>query len=47
MRNQTIEEIDDLKSDAEAYVEEYVKTYPIQSMAIALGLGIFIAKCIL
>jgi ElaB/YqjD/DUF883 family membrane-anchored ribosome-binding protein len=47
MLHTILEEIDDVTAETQQYVEQYVKTYPLQSMGIAVVLGILIAKIIL
>jgi ElaB/YqjD/DUF883 family membrane-anchored ribosome-binding protein len=47
MISDILEDIDSVKSEAQGYVEQYVKSYPIKSLGIATVVGLFIGRFIL
>jgi ElaB/YqjD/DUF883 family membrane-anchored ribosome-binding protein len=47
MISDLIDDIDSVKSEAQGYVEQYVKSYPVKSLGIAAVVGLFIGRFIL
>jgi ElaB/YqjD/DUF883 family membrane-anchored ribosome-binding protein len=47
MISELLEDMESVKSEAQGYIEQYVKSYPLKSLGIAAALGLFLGKFIL
>ncbi len=47
MISDLLEDLDGVRSEAQGYAEQYVKSYPLKSIGIAIAAGFFLGKFII